>query len=152
LYEFLDYTVADAMTREPVTIAPDLPLGEAAALLERHDFNALPVVEGAGRLLGVLSKLDVLRAFRFTPRSKLPPYDEIMAQPAREAMTTRPECMSPAEPLTRVLQHMVESGHKSFPVLDAGRLVGVVSREDVVRALRAAARGASAADLRNRRT
>jgi CBS domain-containing protein len=150
LYEFLDYTVADVMTPRPLTIAPDRSLAEAADLLERHDFNALPVVDASGRLLGVVSKLDVLRAFRFTPRSKLPHYDEILARPVAEAMTTGPECMAPAEPLTRVLQRMVETGYKSFPVLDAGRLVGIVARQDLVRALRAAARGTSAAELRQR--
>ena len=66
MYEFLDYETQDVMTREPVTIAPDASLREAEKIFERHDFNALPVLGPGGEVVGLLSKLDVLRAFRFT--------------------------------------------------------------------------------------
>jgi CBS domain-containing protein len=45
MYEFLSYRVRDAMTPDPVTIAPTARLAEAEALFERHEFNALPVVD-----------------------------------------------------------------------------------------------------------
>lgn len=138
MYEFLGYTVADVMTRSPVTIAPGRPLVEAAALFDQHDFNALPVVDEAGRLEGLLTKLDFLRAFVFTRESMIPRYHEILARPVASAMTRAPETLPPHEPLTRVLQRMVDERRKSFPVVEEGRLVGIVAREDLMRALRRA--------------
>ncbi len=64
MYEFLDYRVCDAMTRDPVQIAPEASLAAAEALFEKHGFNALPVVGAGGALLGVVTQLDLLRAFR----------------------------------------------------------------------------------------
>lgn len=54
-------------------------------------------------------------------------------------MNPYPATVSPETPLTRVLEQMVESRHRSFPVVEGGTLVGVISREDVARALHRAA-------------
>jgi len=53
------------MMRHPVTVAPDMPLGDAVQIFIDKKFGALPVVEGE-RLVGILSQIDVLRAFRRT--------------------------------------------------------------------------------------
>ena len=145
MYEFLEYRVCDAMTEAAatVTVSPDRTLAEAEALLEKHDFNALPVVE-QGRLTGVLTKLDLLRAFRFTADTVLPPYERIMARPVSSVMSTDVVSVTPRTPLTRVLQRMLETRNKSFPVLDGEELVGVIAREDVLRALRRAVAGEAA--------
>jgi CBS domain-containing protein len=55
-------TVADVMTREPVTVGPDATLEDAATLLHTHDVSRLPVVDDAGRLLGILARGDIIRA------------------------------------------------------------------------------------------
>jgi CBS-domain-containing membrane protein len=138
MYEFLEYTVADVMTRSPVTIEGQRPLEEAAAIFAQHDFNALPVVDAAGRMRGLLTKLDFLRAFVFTPESMVPRYSEILERPVDSVMTRDPETLRPEEPLTRVLQRMVDERRKSFPVEEGGRLVGMLAREDLMRALRRA--------------
>lgn len=136
MYEFLDYRVEDVMTRKPVTIAPGATLAEAERIFEKRDFNGLPVV-GAGReLVGFLTKLDVLRAFRFTEEHVFPPYTELMRQPVSSVMSRDVLTVTPRAPLTRVLQKMLDSRSKSFPVVDGGRLVGVVAREDLLGALR----------------
>jgi CBS domain-containing protein len=140
MYEFLQYRVRDAMTREPVTIGRRTTLAEVEALFERHDFNCLPVVE-AGALVGIVTKLDLLKAFAFTKRRLLPPYEKIMRRPAAVVMNARPTTMRPEMPLTRVLQRLIDTRHKSFPVVADGRLVGMVAREDVLRILRRAAAG-----------
>jgi CBS domain-containing protein len=142
MYEFLSYRVADVMSAQPVMIRPDTSLADAEAIFERHDFNGLPVVSPDDSLVGVLTKLDLLKAFSFTPQSKIPAYDEIMRQPAERVMTRQPLTVAPDTPLTRVLQHMLDTRYKSFPVLEADRLVGVVAREDIMRALRRAVGGA----------
>ena len=61
MYEFLSYRAKHAMTRDPVTIAPDAPLAAAEALFAKHDFNTLPAIDAGGALQGVLTKLDALR-------------------------------------------------------------------------------------------
>jgi CBS domain-containing protein len=140
MYEFVSYRVADVMTREPQTIGPAAALAEAEAIFAAHDFNALPVVDG-DRLIGVLTKFDFLRAFVFTPEAVIPPYDDIMRQPVARFMTHKPVTVDPEMPLTRVLQQMIDTRCKSFPVVEGARLVGIVAREDLLRALRAAVAG-----------
>jgi CBS domain-containing protein len=136
MYEFLDYRVEDVMTRKPVTIAPGATLAEAERIFEKRDFNGLPVVGAGGELVGFLTKLDVLRAFRFTEEHVFPPYAELMRQPVSSVMSRDVLTVTPRAPLTRVLQKMIDSRSKSFPVVDGGRLVGVVAREDLLGALR----------------
>jgi CBS domain-containing protein len=141
MYEFLDYRVADAMTYRPLAIGPGTPLAEVEALFERHDFNSLPVVSRDGILLGVVTKLDFLQAFAFTRREMVPHYDEIMRRPAESVMTRTPVTVQPDMPLTRLLQLMVDTRYRSFPVAMGALLIGIVARQDVVRALRRAAAG-----------
>ena len=55
-------TVGDLMTRDPVTVGPDATAREAGRLISNHRHNRLPVVDGDGRLLGVVTRIDVLEA------------------------------------------------------------------------------------------
>ena len=141
MYEFLEYCVADVMTPTPLVIGPRTRLADAEAIFEEHDFNGLPVIEAGGQLIGMLTKLDLLRAFAFGPRSVIPAYAEIMCEPAERLMTQTPLAIEPAAPLTRALQTMIDTRHKSLPVVEGDRLVGIVAREDVLRALKRAAAG-----------
>ncbi|MEA2626919.1 MAG: hypothetical protein QOD06_2964 [Candidatus Binatota bacterium] len=141
MYEFLEYHVRDAMTVQPITIRPEASLADAERRFEDHDFNCLPVVEHSGRLLGVLTKLDVLQAFAFDTSRILPPYDDIMRQAASLFKTPSPITFDSDTPLTRVLEAMLKTRCKSFPVVDGGRLTGIIAREDVLRALRCAVAG-----------
>lgn len=137
------------MTRDVVTVRPETPLAEVEAIFERHNFNVVPVTDGAGCLLGFLTKLDLLQAFAFTPRSIVPHYEAILRLPAERVMTRDPHTVDPEMPLTRVLEELVRTRYKSFPVIEHGRLVGIVSREDVLAELRSASsqRPAGAASL-----
>jgi CBS domain-containing protein len=141
VYEFLDYRVCDAMTPDPVRVGPDVSIAESEALLEQHDFNALPVVGAKGELLGVVTKLDLLRAFRFTDEHMFPPYEQVMSQPVRSVMTADAVTVTPRTPLTRVLETLVRTRSKSLPVVDDGVVVGMIAREDVLAALRRAVGG-----------
>jgi CBS domain-containing protein len=141
MYEFLEFRVEDVMTASPVTLAPERTLAEAEALFEQHDFNGLPVVDPDGRLLGLCTKLDLLKAFRFTEQHVFPPYAEIMQRPVSEVMTRDVLTLTPRTPLTRVVQKLLDTRCKSFPVLDGDLLVGMVAREDVLRGLRQAVAG-----------
>jgi CBS domain-containing protein len=141
MYEFLDYRVCDAMTQNPVQIGPEASLAEAEALFERHDFNALPVVNERNELVGVVTKLDLLRSFRFTEDHMFPPYQQVMAEPVQQVMSTDVMTVTPRTPLTRVLESMVRTRSKSLPVVEDGRVVGMIAREDVLAALRRAVAG-----------
>ena len=141
MYEFLDWRTHDVMSEDPVTIRPDESLASAQERFEKHGFNALPVVAEDGQLVGLLTKLDVLRAFSFDDEHMFPPYQEIMAKAAASVMTRDLRTVCPDTPLARVLEKLVSLGVKSLPVLDGDRLVGMVSREDVLEALRRASAG-----------
>jgi CBS domain-containing protein len=136
MYGFLACTVSRFMTRNVLTITPQTTIQELAVLFGRHDFNAFPVVE-SGNLIGIVSKFDFLRAFAFTTGQVVPHYDELMNRSATEVMTEGVVHVDPVAPLTRVLQLMVNLKTRSFPVLNANnQLEGIISREDVMRALK----------------
>jgi CBS domain-containing protein len=141
MYEFIDYCAEDVMTRQVETTSPGTPLFEIDEILERRDFNGLPVVDAEGKLLGLVTKLDVLRAFRSNAGSMFLPYEEIMKSCAASVMSRNVQTLTPLAPLTRVLDNLVSTGVKSLPVVDRDRIVGIVSREDVLSGLRRACRG-----------
>lgn len=136
MYEFLKYEVRDAMTVDPIAIGPNAKLREVEELFETHDFNGVPVVDAQRRLLGILTKFDLLKAFSLDSHLMAPHYDEIMEQTAEAVMTRDPVSVSPRLPLSRLLQKLVEMRTKSLPVVEEGLLVGIIAREDVLRALR----------------
>ena len=137
MYDVLSYRVSDYMTTAPKTVGHETPLRELQRLFDAHDFNGVPVVDEQQRLLGLATKLDLLKAFTFTPDAMVPRYDAIMERPVHEVMTREPITVPPDLPLTRVLQRMVDMRTKGFPVVDdEGRVVGVIAREDLLGALR----------------
>jgi CBS domain-containing protein len=141
MYEFLRYCVKDAMTTEPITVGPDAQLFELEHLFDSHEFNGAPVVDENRHLLGVVTKLDLLKAFAFHPGAIIPHYSEIMKQTVTSVMVSEPVTVDPELPLSRLLHKMVELRTKSFPVVKDAQLVGIVAREDVLRALRRATAG-----------
>ena len=138
MYEFLKYEVRDAMTANPMTIGPQTRLKEVEELFENHDFNGVPVVDEQRHLLGILTKFDLLRAFSLDAHAMVPHYDTIMEQPAEAVMTRDPVSVEPRLPLSRLLQKLVEMRTKSLPVVENGLLIGIIAREDVLKALRRA--------------
>ena len=142
MYRFLECTASQYMTPAVQTVTRQVTMLDLETLFEKHDFNAFPVVE-AGKMLGIVTKLDFLRAFAFTTSQIVPHFDELMRRTVADVMTEAVVHVEPAEPLTRVLQLMVNLRNRSFPVMGPGRqLVGMISREDVMRALRETTREA----------
>ena len=136
MYRFLECMAGQYMTRAVTTVTREVDMRELAALFEQHDFNSFPVVEGDA-VLGIVTKFDFLRAFAFTTGQMLPRYDELMRRPVREIMTEAVVHVEPGTPLTRVLQLMVSIKARSLPVITPERrLVGMISREDIMRALK----------------
>jgi len=126
----------DVMTKLALTVSRQLSLRELEHLFETYDFNGFPVVEDH-HLIGIVTKFDFLKNFVFTPSTVFPHYDELMKRTVEEIMVKKVCTVHCTTPLTRVLQLMVESRDKSLPVVDEkNRLVGVISRGDIVRALK----------------
>jgi CBS domain-containing protein len=120
--------VRDIMTSPAVTIEPDDEVAEAARVLDRLSLTSLPVVDHDLRLLGIISEADVVA--RLAMASDAPD-----ATPRVSAlMTRRVLSVTPDDELTMVIELMTGTVLKSLPVLLHGRVVGMVSRRDVVRA------------------
>ncbi len=136
MYRFLACTARQYMTRNVKTVTRQTTMRDLEVLFEKHDFNAFPVVED-GKMLGIVSKFDFLRAFAFTSGRMVTHYNELMGQPVADVMTEAVVHVDPASPLTRVLQLMVGLKARSFPVVSTDhQLEGMISREDVMRALK----------------
>lgn len=143
MYRFLEYAVGQCMTHSVKTVTRETTLRELETLFEQHDFNAFPVMDGE-TMLGLVTKFDFLKAFAFTTGQLLPRYDELMNKMAGDVMTEAVVHVDPASPLTRTLQLMVNLKTRSFPVVARdGHLVGIIAREDIMRALKEATRATS---------
>ena len=133
--------VADVMTYRPTVVAPDDPLGRAAALFDTYGFDLLPVCR-AGWLVGVLSRQDVLRgcAQALTlGRLQAAALGSVLARPVEEFMSKSFVAVESQAPLGHVLEQMVHHGHHALPVVFGALLLGVVTRRDLLRAVRCAA-------------
>jgi CBS domain-containing protein len=90
--------------------------------------------------VGLVTKFDLLKCFAFTPSQMVPRYDDLMNRTVADIMTSAFIYVSADTRLTRVLQLMVEHSIRSIPAIDRdNRLVGIIAREDVIRALAACA-------------
>jgi CBS-domain-containing membrane protein len=135
MYEFLEETVQHNMTVPAKAIAPEMTVGDLLRLFGTGSVDAYPV-ESDGRLVGIVSKTDALKAFAPRQDHILPHYDDAMGTTVEEVMSRHVMTVDPETKLQRVL-HLMEKYHfKSLPVVDAGcRLRGMIAREDVIRAL-----------------
>ena len=141
MYKFLQQTVEKYMTRNVKTVTRDLSVRELNEMFERDDFNTYPVDEDS-QIVGLVTKFDVLKCFAFTPSQMVPHYDDLMNRTVADIMTSAYIYVAADTRLTRVLQLMVEHRIRSIPVMDnEHRLVGIVARRDVLRALSASAEG-----------
>ncbi len=142
-------TAAELMTPDPKSVRGDATVAEAAAFLASRGFSAAPVIDDAGRPVGVVSRTDLLiRQARSAAHAARPtgaggprPAPEAVA--VRDVMTPVVFCVHPDEPAADVVRKMLAlSVRRLFVVDDAGVLVGVVSAFDVLRGLRRPAFGA----------
>ncbi|WP_406632618.1 HPP family protein [Amycolatopsis sp. WGS_07] len=126
--------VRDIMTTPVIAVTPSASLAEASQLMTRHGFTALPVVDGRGRLLGLLNEEDVLRAG--TPGEAGPDDGVILGGHRTAGSVMRTPGMAAAAGLevSELAGRMAEAGVRSLPVLDDGILVGMVTFQDVLRA------------------
>ena len=135
--------VRDVMVQEVVTVPPSATLKDAAALLVKHGISGLPVVEGE-RLVGVLSERDLLFRERERPEGRwlawftdpVAPSDrpKLDAHLVGEAMSSPPVTVAPGAQVAAAAKQMLDAGVSRLPVLEDDKLVGIVTRADLVRA------------------
>ncbi|MBK5307161.1 MAG: CBS domain-containing protein [Frankiaceae bacterium] len=129
----------DFMTRPVITVSPDATVKEAARLLVRHGVSAVPVVDDAGRVLGIVSELDLLAGeVPGDPVAHLAPVAADTTLPlrlVREVMTANVVGLPEDADAAAFAEVMRTSGFKSVPVLRGDRVVGIVSRRDLLRAV-----------------
>ena len=149
-------TVREYMDTDPVTVSPDTSLEDVARVLGENELPGVTVVDGEDRILGVVSENDLvigddegdlhIPAYvelfggliflgplqRFEERMK-----KAVASTAAQMMTADPYTVGPDDEIHDAAGVMVETGRNRIPVVEDGRLVGVISRADVVRALAA---------------
>lgn len=149
MYKFLEATTGEYMTRSVKTVARDTTMRELQAMFDESDFNCFPVREN-DEIVGLVTQFDFLKCFAFTTGRMIPGYAELMSRTVAEVMTPEFIYVDAGTRLTRVLQLMVDHRMKSIPVLNAQqRLVGIIAREDIMRAL-ASAVGAEPAASRSK--
>jgi CBS domain-containing protein len=129
----------DAMTSPAITLAPEMHCKDAAALLVRHRISALPVIDADGRLVGLLSEGDLL-TLETGPDTRsqttpLPPRLVPVPRRVDEVMSTEVYTVDEDTDLGIVAQRMLEAGVKRFPVMRGERVVGIVSRHDLVKVI-----------------
>ena len=141
--------IQNYMTPNPVTVRPETPVEDIAKLLLAHRINGVPVVENTGRLLGVVTAEDLLHRGadeRFEPResiwkenfwvSFLSPQGshrgKAEGRTAAEVMTKEVHSVEPDMHLSVAARLMIDHRLTSLPVLEAEKVVGVISRTDLL--------------------
>lgn len=128
-------TAADIMSRDLVTVGPEAPLREVAGLFARHGFTSLPVVDGDGRYQGVIFQLHLIARAQadFRPDGRLSRADGDLR--AADVMQSRLAVAAPGTPIAALLPQLAASDIDAVPVLEDGRIAGIVTRTDLIAAL-----------------
>lgn len=132
--------VRDLMTERPRTVGPDAPLRSAVLDMVRSGLGGLPVVDDANRVIGMLSERELLRDLlsHYLPRAGGPPGTpppSSARRTVRDLMTRQVLCVAPEQPLAEVASLMLNKDVDRVPVVKDGRLVGFLTRGDIVRKL-----------------
>jgi CBS domain-containing protein len=144
--------VKDIMTREVKTVSPETEITQAARLLLSERINGVPVVNQTGELVGILCQSDLIAQQKSIPIPSLftlldgyipltlfnrldKEVEKIVATKVDHAMTSDPVTVDSNTDIERVAALMVEKNYHTLPVVDSGRLVGVVGKEDILRTL-----------------
>jgi CBS domain-containing protein len=132
--------VRDIMTQRPRAVPPDMPVRQAAADMVRFGIGGLPVTDADGQIVGMLSEKELLRHLQSSylqagaaSRPLSPGVNR--RQLVRDVMTRQVLCVSPEQPLAEVASIMTNKDVERVPVVTGGRLVGYLTRGDIVRKL-----------------
>ena len=122
--------VSDYMARDLITLSADMEINRAMNILLDRGISGAPVVDSAGRLMGVLSKKDCLKAALEAS------YYRDWGQPVAKYMTKDVQTLHAGMDILTATNAFLNSVFRRFPVMENGRLVGQISRADALRAMR----------------
>lgn len=131
-----DLTVQDLMSRQFHTVSPETLLSEAVHLMVRYGRRGLPVLSDNGEVLGLVTELEVIQ--HFLPQVLSPSSSDEAAKPpvedaeVRDVMQRTVLCFSEDQLIADVLGLMLSEGIAQFPVVREGKLVGLLSRTDII--------------------
>ncbi len=126
-------TILATKAAHVVTIQPEAPVSLAVELFNEHDIGALIVVNSDDAVVGILSERDVVR--------RLNQYESILDVSVQALMTPRVIVGRPNDDLISIVHTMTEKRFRHLPIVDNGRLIGMISIGDVVKAQRDQYRG-----------
>jgi CBS domain-containing protein len=143
----------DVMVRDVVTISPDADVAEAAKLLIEHDISALPVVDDDGSVIGMISEADLLRREEIGAEKQRPWWLEAImpgtalaadfakshGQRVSEVMSSDVISATEETSLAEIAAILERNRIKRVPIIENGKLVGIVSRANLVQALASSA-------------
>ncbi len=121
--------VKDHMATDVVTLHPEMEILRASQVLISCDISGAPVLDRHGRLVGILTERDIMRVtlqagYHGQPGGLVADY-----------MTRNPVTVGPEDTILALAERFINGKYRRYPVLDGGRLVGVISRRDVMRAM-----------------
>ncbi len=119
-------SILETKGRDVVVIAPSDTLSHAVATLAQYKIGALVVCEEAGRIKGILSERDVVRALAALET-------QAMAKPVAEVMTPKVQVCREHHTINQVMEIMTRNRFRHMPVEEGGKLVGIISIGDVVK-------------------
>lgn len=142
----------DIMTQEVITIGPEASIEDLARVLENHNIGGVPVLEAGGRLVGVITQSDLvkrsrdlqlppainildLHLFLETPSGFKRRLEKMLGDTVREVMTPEPLTISPETPVPEIAALMGRKRVHTLPVVEEGKLVGIVGKMDLIRGL-----------------
>ena len=137
------------MTRQVITATVDTPIAEAAGTLLAHHISGMPVVDGKGKLVGIVSQGDFMRRAEIGTQRRRPRWLKILLGPGREAadfvhergrkvgevMNDRPITVSEDATLEEITATMEKNDIKRVPVMRGDGMVGIVTRTNLVQAV-----------------
>ncbi|MEI6795872.1 MAG: CBS domain-containing protein [Methanomassiliicoccales archaeon] len=127
--------VSEVMSKDLICVAPEMRLSELRQLFQDKDYNAFPVTVD-GKLVGIVSKLDLMRIFapgRGVTRADL--LNTLLSEKVDDIMTGAVVSVGPDDDIELAVQYMVEYRLRSLPVVAKQQVVGMVSRGDLMKHL-----------------
>ena len=122
--------VADYMTRQLITFYADTPLFDAIKTFSENQVSGAPVVDKGGLLVGILSEVDCLRGILDKTY-----HEEEVGGTVGEFMTTKIDTVNGNTDIIAVAEQFIHKGRRRIPVVEDGKLIGQVSRKDILRAV-----------------
>jgi CBS domain-containing protein len=119
----------DYMETQVVTFTPDMEVMTAINDLVKHNISGAPVLDADGKVVGVLSEKDCLKV------ALTAGYEGVPAGIVSEYMTHNAITVEPDTPILEIASRFLDSAIKRYPVVKNGKLVGQISRADVLRAI-----------------